>query len=137
MKTLRQNNFHNSLECWNNDQMPVSTGEMSECISVVFIGKEKHYGIHCGGGLNKEIAENLKKLLPADFDVQKIFVVFGFCYLNNPHSCIFGVEDAYKYFGKDCVVLCSNIAQIKSKDSFTAQYFWDKSEGTWKEHKPE
>lgn len=132
MIELVQNNFHDALQCWSTDNMPVSTGWMTECISVIFIGKETHYGIHCGGGLNKDIAMKLKEMLPKNFEVQRTFIVFGSCYFNNPHSCVFSVKDAYTCFGNDCVVLCSNEAFIISKDKFKAQYNWDINTNNWR-----
>lgn len=130
MKTLVQNNEKQSLESWNNDDMPVCTGEMSECISIIFLGENKSYGIHCGGGVNEEEVERIKGFVPSNFTIVKTFVIFGFSYFDK-FSCLFDATDAYRLLGEDSILLCSSKATIKSADKYCADHIWNKELSQW------
>lgn len=132
MYKLQQDNEKIELQTWRDFQMPVTTGPMSDCISIVFLDKNKqqHYGIHCGGGVNEEEAKRLKDCLPDGFKIDKTIVAFGFNYYNN-FSCLFSADDAYRIFGDDTIIL-SDETTIYSSISYKAKYEWDRVTGSWK-----
>lgn len=134
MFELKQDNVKKELKRWFDFEMPVITGAMSECISLVFLGRNGfHYGIHCGGGLSVDEANSLFEQLPSSFIIDQTFVIFGWCYRER-FSCLFSSNDVYDIFGDNTIILCSDNAEITSSVLYKANYIWNREANKWDEY---
>lgn len=80
--TLIQQNFTENIYLELIDNENVSTGYMSECVSIIFFCEHNiAYGIHCGGGIDQDRVQQILKLFTETNAIcNNLKIIYGFSY---------------------------------------------------------